>query len=788
VAPFWMKITSTKFFLLLMVAFLLSGCLGDAVNIDEGLRYSDAGEWDRSVRFFQKMSEQYPDDTEVKLQLNKSKWNASLSHMAKGEALMAQELYDEAIAEFQVSIAYYPTNTRSGVLIERAKARKESDYFARQGETLIKAGQYHQAREAFEKALKLNPDHHQARKALSTYEKKEEQSPAFRLKLDTASEISLKFKSTPVLNVFEVLTKLVGINFIFDKDMVDTRVTLFMTDVPFDRFLEVLLRTNGLAAKQVDEKTMIVYPDTPAKSKEYEDLQIRTFYLSNLDVKKAVGLLAKVLKSKDIMANEDMNAIVIRGPKDLVDIAAKVIEANDRPLAEVMLNVELIEAGREKVRQLGLDFNPWAVTIGVGENSPEISNDTTFAGTASLYALKRLSDKEVLLSLPSATLNLLKQDGDTKILANPQIRVRTSEQATIHIGSRVPLRVNRRIDVTGVVTNDFQYTDIGVKLEAAPIINMLGEIRLKLTMEVSALGPNLGTADEPEFSILTRKASTVLTMKDGEPVVLGGLIQDTERTTRRELPWLGQIPILGEIFGNVGAEAQRTDILMSITPIVMRPQELPGPEVTQIWSGKEEDFTQTEPAESVLERKGAYLDKPAREDLKERMPGHSESAGSQGPPVTAEGGDRRGVTTDASGPSEGGPTPEKQTDTPRPMVPPNPSPSPIQPELVGKNKGIEIGPGQPPERFWPEHLPYSVHISSFANRKEAERWIQSLGPMAYECFMIPAQVEGKGFFYRVFLGRFKDYRTAQAVCDGLKRQKVFPKEVHVVSRRWAFGS
>ena len=292
---------------------------------------------------------------------------------------MGQGLYDEAIAEFQVSIAYYPTNTRSGVLIDRAKARKESDYFASQGETLIKAGQDHQAREAFEKALKLNPDNQKARQSLSAYERKDEQPPAFRLKSDTADKISLKFKNTPVLNVFEVLTKLAGVNFIFDKDMVDTRVTLFMTDVPFDRFLEVLLRTNGLAGKQVDEKTMIVYPDTPAKSKEYEDLQIRTFYLSNLDVKKAVGLLAKVLKSKDIMANEDMNAIVIRGPKDLVDIAAKVIEANDRPPAEVMLNVELIEAGREKVRQLGLDFNPWAVTIGVGENSPEISNDTTFA-------------------------------------------------------------------------------------------------------------------------------------------------------------------------------------------------------------------------------------------------------------------------------------------------------------------------------------------------------------------------------------------------------------------------
>jgi general secretion pathway protein D len=782
-----MKIHYLRFLLPLTALFLLVGCLGDAVNVDEGLRYSDAGEWDRSVRFFQKMSEQYPDDPEVKLQLSKAKWNASLSHMAKGEALMAQGLHDEAIAEFQVSIAYYPTNTRSGVLIDRAKARKESDRFVRQGETFIKAGQYHQAREAFEKALKLNPENHPARKSLSEFEKKEAHPSAFRLKLDTANEISLKFRNTPVLNVFEVLTKLAGINFIFDKDMVDTRVTLFMTDVPFDRFLEVLLRTNGLAAQQVDEKTMIVYPNTPAKAKEYEDLQIRTFYLSNLDVKKAVGLLAKVLKSKDIMANEDMNAIVIRGPKGMVDIAAKIIEANDRPSAEVMLNVELIEASRDKVRQLGLDFNPWAVTIGVGENSPEISNDTTFAETVSLYALKRLSNKEVLLSLPTATLNLLKQDGDTKILATPQIRVRTSEQATIHIGSRVPLRVNRRIDVTGVVTNDFQYTDIGVKLEAAPIINMLGEIRLKLTLEVSALGPNLGTVDEPEFSILTRKASTVLTMRDGEPVVLGGLIQDTERTTRREVPWLGQIPILGEILGNVDAEATRTDILMSITPIVMRPQELPGAEVTQIWSGKEEGFTQTEPMESILERKAAYLDKPVREGLKETMPAPTERAENQELQGAPEGGDPAGGAKDA-GPAQGAQPPRKEIEIPRPVVPPNPSPPAVQPVLAAENKGSEAGPSEPPERLWPESLPYSVHIGSFVSRKEAERWIRSLGPTTHECFMIPAQVEGKGFFYRVFLGKFKDYRTARSFCAALKEKEAFPKEVHVVSRTWAFGS
>jgi len=160
------------------------------------------------------------------------------------------------------------------------------------------------------------------------------------------------------------------------------------------------------------------------------------------------------------------------------------------------------------------------------------------------------------------------------------------------------------------------------------------------------------------------------------------------------------------------------------------------------------------------------------------------------PPVGAEIGERGGVMKGPAGPSEGAQPAEREKAAPKPLALPNPPPSSMQPEVAveaKENKGIEVGPGEPPGQFWPENLPYSVHVGSFADKKEAERWIRSLGPMAYECFIIPTNVEGKGFFYRVFLGRFKDYRTARSVCEGLKRQKAFPKEVHVVSRKWAMG-
>jgi general secretion pathway protein D len=597
--------------LLLNFLWVSAGCVVNDRYLTKGREHVARGDWDESVRFYQEALERYPGDPEVRLMLKGARWRSSLAHRARGEALMEQDRYNEAIAEFQMSLAMDPSNRKSAVLIETARRRRKASIHLREARNRLKSRQFAAAREALDRALEADPDNAKAIELLAYYERQEKDPPRYRLQLKNTDPISLKFKNTPVLNVFEILSTLTGVNFIFDRDVEDGRVTLFMTDVSFDKFIEVLLGTSGLAGKVVDGQTMIVYPDTPEKRKEYQDLQIRTFYLADIDAATATALLTKILKRQDIIANETLNAVVVRAPREVVELASRVIEANDRPQAEVMLNVEILEASRTTIRNLGLDINPDSVTFGVAEpGTDEDGGVPNFAARASVDTLASLSKQEILLSVPTATLNFLKQDGDTRTLASPQIRVRSGNASRILIGERVPLRTNRRVDTTGVVTFDFQYFDVGVKLNATPTINPNGEITLDLKLEVSSLGPNLGTADDPQFSIRTRTAESILSLYDGEAVVIGGLISDDERQTFQKVPFLSDLPMIGKLFNNEDTNASRTDIIMAITPIMLRDPQMPGIDVARIWSGPEDRFTTEAPFQSRVEAENRFGDTP----------------------------------------------------------------------------------------------------------------------------------------------------------------------------------
>lgn len=782
------------------VATTLFGCVNNKL-LNEGKQYADQGDWDKSVQVFQKAYNENPGDQEIKLLLYRAKRNAALVHQTRGEALLKMNRFDEAIQELQVAIALYPANVKAEAIIEKAKARKEAEYYLKVGENLAKSRKHSQAKEAFQKALKLNPSDDRALKALSRYKKKEERPQAFRLKVDLTTPVSLKFKNTPILNVFEVLTRLTGVNFIFDKDMQETKVTLFVTDVSFDEFLDILLKTNKLSSKLVNANTLIIYPDTPNKAKEYQDLQIRTFYLANLDVKKAVALLAKILKSKDIIANEKLNAVVIRGPQEVIDVASKVIEANDRPSAEVMLNVEILEVSRSKEQNLGIEFDPASVSAQLGEPTYDFfTPGSVSAGAGSLYALERISSQNILLSLPSATLNLLKQDGDTKTLANPQIRVKNGEKAKIHIGERVPLRTNRRVDTTGAVTTDFQYQDVGVKLDVNPIINVHDEITLKLNLEVSSLGDNVGTSSDPQYAIRTRTAQSVLSIRSGETVIIGGLISDEERRTLRKVPLLGDIPAMGYLFSNQSTDDEKKDILMAITPIMARSQEIPEPDVAEIWSGREDDFSLKEPYETYIEREEAYNDEPVEEPPKEPitppdMPPKvaPPQEGRTGPLSLPEGAMPPGLPNDMPLPDKTLPFPGSPPGLPSgPPIPPG-TPTPPPPEEgAPKNPADEVQVARPTEKShadaWPASMPFTVHVNSFTREKDAEKWVKELGRMRYDSFIVSSFVPGKGkIFYRVFVGKFKDYDSASKFCKELKSNDSFREDIHVADRDWAIG-
>ena len=743
----------------LMMLLGIAGCTPDTRYLREGHRYADAGDWDKAVTFFQKAQEDNPGDTEISLMLRRSQFKASQMHLQRGKNYLLQGLYTEAMQEFQISMALNPANMPASELYTEAQNKLNARHYYKQGQNFLKTGKDDQALQAFQKAVDLDPDFEPAAKALSYYEEKEKKTGMDRPGFKSDAPVSFKFKNTPIINVFEVLTKLSGINFIFDKEMPNSKVTMFMTDVSFERFIDLLLRTNDLNTVMVNDKTMIVYPDTPQKAKEYESLQIKTFYLSNLEPQKAVGLLSKLLRSKDIIANENLNAVIIRGNKEVIEIASRIIEANDGKPAEVLLDVEFLEVTQQLQENLGLVFSE-SISFGLGETSDSVSRDTDTVDNLSLYSLKRITDKELILSTPQATLNLLKQDGDTRILASPKIRVKNAEKASILLGERVPLQSNRRVDSnTGDVTFDFQYYDVGVKLDAQPVINMHDEITLKMTLEVSAIGQNINTPENPQFPIRTRTAQSVLALRDSETVILGGLIDNTERKAIRKIPLLGDFPAMGSLFANRDQQDTQRDVLMVITPIVVRSQDIPDMDATAIWSGSHNRWSVETPFEAQQTRT-RYRRQP-----------------------------REGI--EALFEEEMSKPPSKET---------TPAPAPLQPAsrlTPPPSTAIEpvettvSAPQDDAHRYgheWPEEATYSIHVGSYLDRHEAEKRVRQLSGMDYDCFMISAEIPRKGFFHRIYIGTYDAKDIAEEECRRYRERREFSRDIHVVDRQWAVGS
>ena len=723
------------------IVICFTGCTGINKHVKEGREYADAGNWEQSLKSLEDAAKIDPDNIEIKMLVIKAKWKASIIQMVKGQALLDNKLYDDAIIRFNKSIELNPANHKAESLIEQSISRKESDLYFEKAQSFINNQQYSKALPYLDKAIKLNPENKEVLNAFEYIIQHEKQLPKFNLQLkdDTPPTISLKFKNTPIINIFEVLSKIAGINFIFDKDIKDNKVTLFMTDVSFDRFVDVLLKTNKLQAKMVNKKTLIVYPDTPAKNKEYQDLQIKTFFLTNLEPKKAVGILSKILKSKDIAVNEKLNSIIIRGTKDVIQLASVILNANDRLPSEVLFNVEILEVSRNKEKQFGIEYSE-SLTLGVGEERDEISADRTLVGWLSMADLENLSNKELSISSPTATLNLLKQDADTRILANPQIRVKNGKKASLLIGERIPLRVNRRVDSsTGDVTSDYQYYDVGVKLEVEPSINLRGEVTLKLNLEVSTLGPNVGSVDDPQYAIKTRTVKSVLTISDGDSVVLGGLISDEEKETIRKVPLLGDLPWVGKLFTNVDASNTKTDIIMVINPIIIRNQKIPAPDKSQTWSGTDKDFSLRKPFKPEIIFKDHHLKNKTADKIE--------------------------ILT---------PVPSEAEDNASSLMPDNE----IQNSIDSTGDFM---------LEWQDSEPFSIHINSFRRKEPALKRCNDLSLKEYNCFTIPVNIPGMELYYRIFVGKFKTYKEAEEVCRELKTKKAFSQDIHVVDKKWALG-
>lgn len=569
--------------LLLLVS--LSSCTAPAKKA-EG--YAVNGDWLKSVREYRRLVNENPSDIEYRSSLLQIELKAADYYYQRGKKYMDQGSLEDALIEFQQGLRAMERHEKLQQVMQELLLRKESEQRYDDALRNRDAGKYQEAIRLLEAAIEIYPDHSQAESVLHALRLQLEASDEQKLVLTSSEPITLNFRETGLRAAFEFITKAFGLNIIFDEEVGEDDISLYAKDVSFSQAINLLLTTSRTFYKKIGPNTILVSADTKNKRAQYEDHIIRVYHVRTIKAKAMAEILKAVLSLKKVIINEQLNTLVIRDTQEILTLAQQLIDANDIKPAELILDVEILEVNRNKAEKLGLDF---------GE---QVSLKFSEFGVSDSF---RDAVKAGRITLPAVTFRYFKQDVDAKTLANPKIRVLNGKSAKIHIGDRVPLRSSTIVDATGQTRTTFEYKDIGIRLHVEPDIHLDNSVTVKLLLEVSTLGPNLGSDTEAAFSIGTRNAETFMSLRDGETAILGGLIRDEERSTRVRVPGLGDIPLIGpSLFTSYDDSSNRTDVLLTITPRIVRSWELTPAQLRNIYSGTANTFA-TKPRFGFLDKK-----------------------------------------------------------------------------------------------------------------------------------------------------------------------------------------
>jgi general secretion pathway protein D len=567
---------------LIAALMLLVACAPSPVKRAED--YAAQDEWMKAVLEYRKALAEKPNDVEYRSRLRQTELKAADFYYQRGQRLLLEQgNVDAAIVQYQQGLAAMPEHSKLQQAMNDAIARKEAASLYQEGVVLRDAGRLDDARRQFERAVQAYPEHKEAAAALAAFKKEDQEKLSEGLALASKAPITLNFRQTDLRQAFEFLAKSFGVNVIFDEGVRSVPLTLFAKDVTFEQGLNLLLTTSKTFFKKIGANTILVAPDSKEKRGQYEDHLVRTFHMNTVRAKEMADILKGLVTIKKIIVNEHLNTIVVRDTEDVIKLSERIIENNDRKPAEMILDVEILEVNRTKAERLGLDFGTYAFTAAVPGPIPVPSTMREFRSSISSTGT---------LAVPPVTFRFFKQDVDAKTLANPKIRVLNGRTAKIHIGDRVPLRAATIVDATGQTRTTFDYKDIGIRMTVEPTIYLDNSAMVKLSLEVSSLGENLAIGgNEQAFRIGTRNAETFMLLRDGETAILGGLIQDAERNTRVKIPGFGDIPVIGSLFTSYDDSVSRTDVLLTITPRIVRGWDVPTRAAREFYSGTESVYS-----------------------------------------------------------------------------------------------------------------------------------------------------------------------------------------------------
>jgi general secretion pathway protein D len=549
-----------RFLLPLLAALVLAACASNAVY-EDATRLSDAGQPEAAVARLQKLVEENPRNAQYRAALLRERDRAVALRMNAGDVQMRAGRYDEAEREYQAAAALDADAVRSTVrLADVARARRH-DAILREAETSLKAGRLDAAETRVREVLGDTPNHAPARDLLRrVLEAGMAADPTPRLKAPFRKPVTLEFRDAQLRTVFDMLSRTSGINFVFDRDVKqDQKITVFLRNTTLEDALELILTTHGLDRKVLNENSVLVYQNTPAKQKDYRELVVRSFYLSNADVKQAAVMVKTLTRAQDVFIDEKLNLMVMRDTPEVVRMADQLVRTLDLAEPEVMLEVEVLELARTRLQDLGVSW-PGSVSLGAR---------TT--GTAAVGS--QLIDGPMVFSIanPALVASMRATVGRSTLLANPRIRVKNREKARIHIGEKVPVFTSTAVANAGVAAS-VTYLDVGLKLDVEPQVYLNDDVAIKMGLEVSNIVREVtaNAGSTVAYQIGTRNTNTVLQLRDGETQILAGLINDNDRRTSVRIPGLGDLPVLGRLFGSNNDNKEKTEIVLLITPRVVR--------------------------------------------------------------------------------------------------------------------------------------------------------------------------------------------------------------------------
>jgi general secretion pathway protein D len=506
-------------------------------------------DYDRAVVEYTKAVRQNPDDADARMALERAKVRASQDHFYRARRFAALGKLDQAMVEYEVASELNPTNGDIDEELRTTRNKLRAKIaVAREGKTELQT--------IIERARDLPP-------------------PGLDLPQGVKMPASLTFRDATSRDVFTAIARLANISLIFDPAFRDTPITVDLRNATLDDALNTVAGATRTFFRVTAPKTVAVIPDTPAKRREYEEEVVRTFYLSNADLKETMDLLRMVLDARRISPTTATNALTIKDTPERIAAAARVLSAIDKARPEVIIDVELLEVDRTRLLEYGLQIaSPANPPTGLNGS---IGVATDAGGAITLETLKNLTSADVIATgIPTLYYRLLKSDSNTRTLANPQLRTIDGVAAKARFGEQVPVPVTTFAPIaTGGTAQQpitsFNYQNIGVNIDITPRTHHDDDVTLQLTVVVSNIS-GTGFGGLPTFG--NREINTLIRLRDGETNMLAGLIRDDERNTLDGIPGLVDLPLVGHLFAHNTKTQSQTDVILTLTPHIIRVLDL----------------------------------------------------------------------------------------------------------------------------------------------------------------------------------------------------------------------